>query len=125
MHWLKRFIAVNRIKNRTWNAIQRDRKEIKNMRKERVSANVDRQTKLRIKKSAEALGISESHLIAQAVETDLDKLDIRLQTHEARKQRDHFKAKFDTALSDLRTAEAKIEALKNRGLFARIFNRPL
>lgn len=95
------------------------------MAKERISSNVERQTRLRLQKAAEALGLSESKFIAQAVETDLENLDIRLQTHEARKQRDHFKAKFDTALSDLRTAEAKIEALKNRGLFARIFNRPL
>ena len=93
------------------------------MRKERISSNVDRQTKLRIKKSAEALGISESHLIAQAVIADLDKLDVRLETDEARRQRDHFKAKFDAALSDLAVAKTKIEALKNRGLFARIFNR--
>lgn len=95
------------------------------MAKERISSNVERQTRLRLQKAAEALGLSESKFIAQAVETDLEKLDIRLQTHEARKQRDHFKAKFDTALSDLRAAEAKIKALKNRGLFARIFNRPL
>ncbi len=95
------------------------------MAKERISSNVERQTRLRLQKAAEALGLSESKFIAQAVETDLDKLDIRLQTHEARKQRDHFKAKFDAALSDLAVAETKIEALKNRGLFARIFNRPL
>ena len=93
------------------------------MAKERISSNVQRQTRLRVKKAAEALDISESKFIAQAVETDLDKLDIRIQTHEARRQRDHFKAKFDAALSDLAVAEAKIEALKNRGLFARIFNR--
>ena len=108
------------------------------MRKERISANVDRKTRLRIKEAAEALGISESHLIAQAVGTDLDKIDIRkdLSTaraerdqlkatvEEVRQQRDHFKAKFDDALSDLNVAESKIKALKNRGLFARIFNRP-
>ena len=108
------------------------------MRKERISANVDRKTRLRIKKAAEELGISESHLIAQAVETDLDKIDLRkdLSTARAerdqlkatvevvRQQRDRFKAKFDDALSDMNVAEAKIEALKNRGLFARIFNRP-
>ena len=93
------------------------------MAKERISSNVQRQTKLRVKKAAEALGLSESEFIAQAVETDLDKLDIRIQTHEARRQRDHFKAKFDAALSDLAVAEAKIDALKNRGLLARIFNR--
>ena len=94
------------------------------MAKERISSNVQRQTRLRIKKAAEALGISESKFIEQAVETDLDKLDIRVQTHEARRQRDHFKAKFDAALSDLAVAEAKIEALQERRLFARIFNRP-
>ena len=93
------------------------------MAKERISSNVQRQTRLRVKKAAEALNISESEFIAQAVETDLDKLDIRIQTHEARRQRDHFKAKFDAALEDLAVAEAKIEALKDRGLFARIFNR--
>ena len=92
------------------------------MAKERISSNVQRQTRLRVKKGAEALGLSESEFIAQAVETDLDKLDIRIQTHEARRQRDHFKAKFDAALEDLAVAEAKIDALKNRGLFARIFN---
>ena len=93
------------------------------MQKERISSNVQRQTRLRVKKAAEALGLSESKFIAQAIETDLDKLDIRIQTHEARRQRDHFKAKFDAALSDLAVAEAKIDALKNRGLLARIFNR--
>lgn len=93
------------------------------MAKERISSNVQRQTKLRVKKAAEALRLSESEFIAQAVEADLDKLDIRIQTHEARRQRDHFKAKFDAALSDLAVAEAKIDALKNRGLLARIFNR--
>ena len=93
------------------------------MAKERISSSVARQTRLRLKKAAEALNISESKFIEQAVETDLDKLDIRIQTHEARRQRDHFKAKFDAALSDLAVAEAKIEAFKNRGLLARIFNR--
>ena len=121
------------------------------MAKEQVSSYVPRQTRLRIDKAAEALGISTSKYIEQAVETDLDKLDIREDlkrrkqnneklVHErdtarverdnakasaeaARKQRDHFKAKFDAALSDLAVAEAKIEALKDRGLLARIFNR--
>ena len=93
------------------------------MSKERISSNVERQTKLRVQKAAEALGLSESKFIAQAVETDLDKLDIRIQTHEARRQRDHFKAKYDDALADLRAAEAKIKALENRGLLARLFNR--
>ena len=92
------------------------------MAKERISSNVERQTRLRLQKAAEALGLSESKFIAQAVETDLKKLDIRVQTHEARRQRDHFKAKFDAALSDLAVAETKIEALQKRGLFARIFN---
>lgn len=93
------------------------------MRKERISANVDRQTKRRIKEAAEALSISESHLIAQAVESDLDKLDIRLETDDARKQRDHFKSKFEQADKALTIAGTKIKALENRGLFARIFNR--
>lgn len=120
------------------------------MAKERISSNVQRQTRLRVKKAAEALDISESKFIEQAVETDLDKLDIREDlkrrkqnneklVHErdtarverdnakasaeaARKQRDSFKAKYEGALSDLAVAEAKIDALKNRGLFARIFN---
>ena len=92
------------------------------MQRERISSNVQRQTKLRVQKAAEALGLSESKFIEQAVETDLDKIDIRVQTHEARRQRDHFKAKFDAALEDLAVAEAKIEALKDRGLLARIFN---
>lgn len=92
------------------------------MAKERISSNVQRQTKLRVQKAAEALGLSESKYVEQAVQADLDKLHIREETHEARRQRDHFKAKFDAALSDLAVAEAKIEALKNRGLLARIFN---
>ncbi len=93
------------------------------MATERISSNVQRQTRLRVKKAAEALGISESKFIAQAIETDLDKLDIRLETHEARKQRDTFKAKMETVETNLATAEAKIEALENRGLLARLFNR--
>ena len=92
------------------------------MAKERISSNVQRQTRLRVKKAAEALNISESEFIAQAVETDLDKLDIRIQTHEARRQRDCFKAKYEGAVEDLAAAEAKIDALQNRGLLARIFN---
>jgi len=93
------------------------------MATERISSNVQRQTRLRVKKAAEALGISESKFIAQAIETDLDKLDIRLETHEARKQRDTFKAKMETVETNLATAETKIEALENRGLLARLFNR--
>ena len=93
------------------------------MPKERISSNVQRQTKLRVQKAAEALGLSESKFIEQAVEADLDKLDIRIQTHAARRQRDTFKAKMETAQADLTAAEAKIKALKRRGLFARIFNR--
>ena len=94
------------------------------MAKERICANVERQTRLRVKKTAESLNISVSQFIEQAVVADLDKIDIRIQTHEARRQRDHFKGKFDGALSDLAVAEAKIDALEKRGLFARIFNRP-
>ena len=94
------------------------------MARERISSSVQRQTRLRVKKAAKALGLSESKFIEQAIETDLDKIDIRVQTHEARRQRDHFKTKFDDALADLRAAEAKIEALQARGLFARLFNRP-
>lgn len=90
----------------------------------RISSNVARKLKLRIQKAAEALGISESKFVRQAVETDLDKLDIRLETDHARKQRDHFKAKYDDTLTDLNAAEAKIEALEKRGLLARLFNRP-
>ena len=121
------------------------------MSREQISSYVLRQMRLRIDKAAEALGISTSKYIEQAVETDLDKLDIREDlkrqkqnneklVHErdtarverdnakasaeaARKQRDNFKAKYEGALSDLAVAEAKIEALKDRGLFARIFNR--
>ena len=93
------------------------------MAKERISSNVPRQTKLRVQKAAEALGLSESKFIEQAVNADLDKIDIRVETHEARRQRDHFKAKYDDALADFRAAEAKITALKNRGLLARLFNR--
>lgn len=92
------------------------------MSKERISSNIPRQTKLRVQKAAEALGLSESKFIAQAVETDLDKLDIRLETHEARKQRDGFKAKYEEALAKFTAAAAKIEALENRGFLARLFN---
>lgn len=94
------------------------------MAKERISSNVQRQTKLRVQKAAEALELSESKFIEQAVETDLDKLDIRIQTHEARRQRDCFKAKMEEAQANLAAAEAKIKALENRGLLARLFNRP-
>lgn len=92
------------------------------MAKERISSNVQRQTRLRLKKAAEALGLSESKFIEQAVETDLGKLDIRVQTHEARRQRDSFKAKYEASQESLTAAEAKIKALQERGLFARIFN---
>ena len=122
------------------------------MQRERISSNVPRQTKLRVQKSAKALGISESKFIEQAIETDLDKLDIRkalkrrkenneklvherdttrvardkaeASAEEARRQRDHFKAKFDDTLTDYNAAIAKIKALYSRGLLARIFNRP-
>ena len=94
------------------------------MSKERISSNVPRQTRLRIQKAAEALGLSESKFIAQAVETDLDKLDIRVQTHEARRQRDCFKAKYEEAQANFNEAVAKIKVLENRGLLARLFNRP-
>lgn len=93
------------------------------MAKERISSNVQRQTKLRVQKAAAALGLSESKFIEQAVETDLKKLDIRVQTHEARRQRDTFKAKMEEAQANLTAAEAKIKALQERGLFARLFNR--
>jgi len=94
------------------------------MSKERISSSVQRQTKLRVQKAAKALGLSESKFIAQAIETDLKKLDIRVQTHEARRQRDCFKAKMEEAQANLAVAEAKIKALQGRGLFARLFNRP-
>ena len=92
--------------------------------KERISSNVPRQTKRRLQKASAALGLSESKFIEQAVETDLKKLDIRVQTHEARRQRDCFKAKMEEAQEHLTAAEAKIKALQERGLFARLFNRP-
>ena len=94
------------------------------MLKERISSNVPRQTRLRVKKAAETLGISESKFIAQAVQTDLDQLDIRLQTHAARRQRDTFKAKYEAAQEKLAVAEAKLKAFQERGFFARLFNRP-
>lgn len=93
------------------------------MQKERISSSVPRQTKLRVQKSAKALGISESKFVEQAVETDLKKLDIRKETHAARKQRDCFKAKYEETQADLTAAEAKIEALQSRGFLARLFNR--
>ena len=86
------------------------------MSRERISSNVPRQTKLRVKKAAEALGLSESKYIEQAVETDLGKLDIRLETDAARKQRDCFKAKYEEAQANFTAAEAKIKALQGRGL---------
>ena len=94
------------------------------MAKERISSNVPRQTRLRVKKAAEALGLSESKYIEQAVETDLDKLDIRTETHAARRQRDTFKARMEEAQDERNAAIAKIKALQERGLFARLFNRP-
>ena len=93
------------------------------MAKERISSNVPRQTRLRVKKAAAALGISESKYIAQAIETDLDKLDIRTETHAARKQRDSFKARMEEAQDERNAAIAKIKALENRGFLARLFNR--
>ena len=95
------------------------------MAKERISSYVQRQTRLRLEKAAETLGISISKYIEQAVETDLDNIHIRVQTDEARKQRDAFKAKYEQATEALAAAEAKIAALENRGLLARIFNRPV
>ena len=92
------------------------------MQKERISSSVPRQTKLRVQKSAKALGISESKFVEQAVETDLKKLDIRKETHAARKQRDCFKAKFEEAQEELTVAGMKIKALQERGLFARLLN---
>ena len=94
------------------------------MAKERISSSVPRQTRLRVKKAAEALNISESKFIEQAVETDLNKLDIRLETKDARRQRDKFKARYEDKQAQLSVAEAKIEALQERGLLARLFNRP-
>lgn len=122
------------------------------MATERISSNVPRRTRLRVKKAADVLGISESKYIEQAIETDLDKLNIRkalkrrkenneklvherdtarvardkaaAATEEVRRQRDHFKAKYDDTLTDYNAAIAKIKALDERGLFARIFNRP-
>lgn len=94
------------------------------MLRERISSNVPRQTKLRVQKAAEALGLSESKFIAQAVETDLEKLDIRLETEAARKQRDSFKARMEEAQDERNAAIAKIKALEKRGLLARLFNRP-
>ena len=89
----------------------------------RISSVVQRKLKLRIQKAAETLGLSESKFVRQAVQTDLDKLNIRLEIDHARKQRDHFKAKYDEAQANLTAAEAKIKALQERGLFARLFNR--
>ena len=47
------------------------------MAKERISASVGFKTKRQIKEAAEALGVSESKFVEQAVITDLNKLDIR------------------------------------------------
>jgi len=91
--------------------------------KERISSNVQRQTRLRVDKAAKALGISKSAFIKNAVEADLDKLDIRIQLEAARKQRDDFKAKYEAAETERTAAIAKITALENRGLLARIFNK--
>ena len=93
------------------------------MPRERISSNVERHTRLRVKKAAAALGLSESQLIEQAVVADLDKLDIRMETKAAREQRDTFKAKYETAVADLTAAEAKLKAFRKRGLLARLFNR--
>ena len=93
------------------------------MAKERISSSVQRQTRLRLKKAAEALGISESKFIEQAIETDLNKLNIRGQICEARRQRDTFKAKLEGKVAELAVAEAKLAELQSRGFFARLFNR--
>ena len=121
------------------------------MAKERISSNVPRKTSVQVTKAADALGISVSRYIEIAVETELGKLDIRkglkrlkqnneklvherdtaqvardkatATAEEARKQRDTFKAKFEEAQQKFAEATSKIEALQNRGLFARIFNR--
>ena len=106
------------------------------MRQERISSNVPRQTRLRVKAAAQTLGLSESKFIEQAVNADLDNLDVReaLKTQQAeteklteqrdsaRTQRDTFKARYEETQESLAVAEAKIDALQNRGLFARIFN---
>ena len=81
-----------------------------------------RKTSVQVAKAADQLGISISKFIEQAVETDLGKLDIRKETHAARKQRDKFKEKMEAAQADLAVAEVKIEALEARGLVARILN---
>ena len=94
------------------------------MTKERISSSVPRELKIRVTAAAKALGISESKFIEQAVEADLDKLNIRLETEAARKQRDRFKAASEEAQTKLTEAVSKIKALENRGLLARIFNRP-
>lgn len=93
------------------------------MSRERISSNVPRKTSLQVAKAADQLGFSISKFIEQAVETDLGKLDIRKETHEARKQRDCFKAKYEESQAALAAAEAKIKALQSRGFFARLFNR--
>ena len=94
------------------------------MAKERISSNVPRQTRLHIKAAAKLLGLSESKFIAQAVQTDLDKLDIRICLEALRTQRDTFKAKYEASQAQLAVAEAKLKALQTRGFFARLFNRP-
>ena len=117
------------------------------MARERISSNVQRKTSQQVTEAAEALDISVSKYIEIAIETELGNLDTQKESkrlkeglvherdtarverdkaqaarQEAQRQRDHFKAKFEDALTDLNAAEAKIEALKNRGLLARIFN---
>ena len=95
------------------------------MSTERISATVQRQTRLRVKRAAEALNISESKYIARAVEADLDKLNIRLETEAARQQRDVFKAEMERSHDKLAAALEKIAALENRSFFDRLFNRGL
>ena len=121
------------------------------MAKERISSNVPRKTSVRVTQAAAQLGVSVSRYIEIAVETELSKLDIRKDlkrlkqnnaklVHErdtarverdkatataeaARKQRDGFKSKFEEAQQKFTEAISKIEALQERGLLARLFNR--
>ena len=95
------------------------------MAKERISSNVERQTRLRVKKAAEALGLSQN---PNSLSKPLKPILINsISGFRHTRHADNaiaLKAKMEEAQANLTAAEAKIQALENRGLLARLFNRP-
>lgn len=98
--------------------IERLKKEQANLRDQRDVARVQRDVACgTIKQIAAKLGATNN---VEDCKQKIGKLQDEA-THK-KKQRDHFKAKYEDTLTDLNAAEAKIAAFKNRGLLARIFN---